>query len=276
MLNRLPLPRCFGFAAATIAVLPLPALAQAPHPLTSADRQRIDEIVHRMTLAEKLDYIGGEEMTIRAVPSVGLRALEMSDGPVGVRLDSGFPSTTYAGGIGLAASWDRELVKRVGAGIGRDARARGINFMLGPGVNIYRSPRNGRNFEYFGEDPFLASAIAGGYISGMQQQGASAPAKHYLGNNSEFLRHDSDTIVDDRTVREIYLPAFEAAVKQAHVGAVMDSYNLINGSHLSQNKHANIDILKDEWGFRGILMSDWTSTYDAVAAANGGPGLWRR
>ena len=123
----------------------------------------------------------------------------MSDGPVGVRSNSGFPSTTYAGGIGLAASWDRELAERVGAGIGRDARARGINFMLGPGVNIYRSPRNGRNFEYFGEDPFLTSNMAVGYITGMQEQGVSSTVKHYMGNNSEFLRHDSDSIIDPRT-----------------------------------------------------------------------------
>ena len=144
MLKRLPLLRSSSFILAlTCALVPV-AFAQAPHPLTSADRQRIDEIVHKMTLAEKLKYIGGNEMEIFPVPSVGLRALEMSDGPIGVRLDSGFPSTTYAGGIALAATWDREMAQRVGAGIGRDARARGINYMLGPGVNIFRSPRNGR------------------------------------------------------------------------------------------------------------------------------------
>lgn len=271
MLNRLPL----SCRVCTLILIAIPAIvpavrAQAPHPLTTADRQRIDEIIHRMTLAEKIDYIGGTGMGIRAVPSVHLRALEMSDGPVGVRLDSGFPSTTYAGGIGLAASWDRELAERVGAGIGRDARARGINFMLGPGVNIYRSPRNGRNFEYFGEDPFLTSQIAAGYITGMQQQGVSATIKHYLGNNSEFLRHDSDSIIDPRTMHEIYLPSFEAAVKKAHVGAVMDSYNFVNGVHSTQNPALNIDILRKEFGFEGTLMSDWDATYDGIAAANGG------
>jgi beta-glucosidase len=273
MFDRLPLLRSFAFTFAVSAVLALSANAQAPHPLTSADRQRIDEIVHKMTLAEKLDYIGGEDMTIRAVPSVGVRALQTSDGPVGVRLDSGFPSTTYAGGIGLAASWDRELAKRVGAGIGRDARARGINFMLGPGVNIYRSPRNGRNFEYFGEDPFLTSNIAVGYITGMQEQGVSSTIKHYVGNNSEFLRHDSDSIIDARTMHEIYLPSFEAAVKKAHVGAVMDSYNFVNGVHSTQNPHINLDILRKEFGFEGTIMSDWDATYDGVAAANGGLDL---
>ena len=270
MPNRLSLLRDSSLVFAAGAVLALSTHAQAPHPLTPADRQRIDEIGHKMTLAEKLDYIGGEEMTIRAVPSVGVRALQMSDGPVGVRLDSGFPSTTYAGGIALAASWDRELAKRVGAGIGRDARARGINFMLGPGVNIYRSPRNGRNFEYFGEDPFLTSNIAVGYITGMQEQGVSSTVKHYVGNNSEFLRHDSDSIIDARTMHEIYLPSFEAAVKKAHVGAVMDSYNFVDGVHSTQNPHINLDIMRKEFGFEGTIMSDWDATYDGVAAANGG------
>ncbi|MDQ1450544.1 MAG: beta-glucosidase [Acidobacteriaceae bacterium] len=270
MLKRLPLLRSFAFTFAASAVLALSANAQAPHPLTAADRQHIDEIVHKMTLAEKLDYIGGMEMTIRAVPSVNVRALQMSDGPVGVRLDSGFPSTTYSAGIGLAASWDRELAQRVGAGIGRDARARGINFMLGPGVNIYRSPRNGRNFEYFGEDPFLTSNIAVGYITGMQEQGVSSTIKHYVGNNSEFLRHDSDSIIDARAMHEIYLPSFEAAVKKAHVGAVMDSYNFVDGVHSTQNPHINIDIMRKEFGFEGTMMSDWDATYDGVAAANGG------
>src|SRR4051794_7332870 len=194
----------------------------------------------------------------------------MSDGPHGVRSNLGFPSTTYAVGIGLAASWDRELAKQVGAGIGTDARARGIHYMLGPGVNIYRSPRNGRNFEYFGEDPFLSAEIAVNYIQGMQAQGVSATIKHFLGNNSEYLRHDSDSIIDERTLREIYEPAFEAGVKRAHVGAIMDSYNLTNGQHLTQNGYFNTDLARKDWGFQGVMMSDWVATYDGVAAANGG------
>jgi beta-glucosidase len=250
-----------------------PAFAQAPHPLTAADQQKIDALIHGMTLDQKLDYIGGTGFAIRAVPSVNLPAIEMSDGPYGTRSNAGFPSTTYAAGIGLAASWDRDLAARVGAGIGRDARARGVNFMLGPGVNIYRSPRNGRNFEYFGEDPFLASNIAVGYITGMQQQGVSSTIKHFLGNNSEYLRHDSDSIIDERALREIYLPTFEAAVKKAHVGAVMDSYNFINGTHATQNSYFNIDIIRKEWGFKGIMMSDWDATYDGVGAANNGLDL---
>ncbi|HLI78101.1 MAG TPA: glycoside hydrolase family 3 C-terminal domain-containing protein [Acidobacteriaceae bacterium] len=244
--------------------------AQAPHPLTPAEQQHIDDILHKMTLAEKLDYIGGTGFAVRAMPGLDLPALEMSDGPYGVRSNAGLPSTTYSEGIGLAASWDRTLAGAVGAGIGRDARARGIHYMLGPGTNIYRSPRNGRNFEYFGEDPFLAGQMDIGYITGMQGQGVSATVKHYIGNNSEYLRHDSDSVIDERTLREIYLPPFEAAVKQAHVGAVMDSYNLINGLHATQNPVTNIDILRHDWHFPGTLMSDWDATYDAVGAANGG------
>lgn len=256
--------------AATLLLMPAAAFAQAPHPLDAAEQQKVDALVKQMTLQQKLDYIGGTGFAARAVPSLGIPALEMSDGPYGTRSNSGLPSTTYAAGINLAASWDRALAARVGAGIGRDARARGVHFMLGPGVNIYRSPRNGRNFEYFGEDPFLSGQIAVGYITGMQEQGVSATVKHYLGNNSEFLRHDSDSVIDERAVREIYLPAFEAAVKQGHVSAVMDSYNLIDGKHATQNGYFNTEIMRKEWGFSGVMMSDWDATYDAIGAANGG------
>lgn len=262
--------RTMSFTSIGMAILVVPARSQAPHAPTPAEVQRVDSLIQKMTLDQKLAYIGGTGFGLRAVPELGIPALNMSDGPYGVRSNSGFPSTTYAAGINLAASWDRELAARVGAGIGRDARARGVHFMLGPGVNIYRSPRNGRNFEYFGEDPFLSGQIAANYVDGMQKQGVSATVKHFLANNSEFMRHDSDSVVDERALREIYLPAFETAVKQGHVSAVMDSYNLINGQHATQNSYFNIDILRKEWGFTGVLMSDWDATYDGVAAANNG------
>lgn len=246
------------------------AAAQAPHALTPADSARVDAIVQKMTMEEKLAYIGGTGFAVRAMPALHLPALEMSDGPYGVRSNSGLQSTTYAAGIGLAASWDRDLATKVGKGIGHDGRARGVNYQLGPGTNIYKSPRNGRNFEYFGEDPYLAGEMVVGYITGMQSQGVSATVKHYDANNSEYLRHDSDSIVGERALREIYLPAFEAAVKRGNVGSVMDSYNLINGEHATQNTFLNIDVLRKDWGFKGTLMSDWDATYDAVGAANGG------
>jgi beta-glucosidase len=232
---------------------------------------RVASLLKQLTLEEKIDLIGGvDDFYIRANPKIGLPRLKMADGPVGVRNYG--PSTVF-GGIGLAATWDPDLIRRMGAVIGEDARARGVHFMLGPAVNIYRAPMNGRNFEYFGEDPFLAARTAVAYIQGVQSHGVSTTIKHFMGNNQEYDRHNGDSIIDERTMREIYLPTFEAAVKEAHVGAIMDSYNLINGVHMSQNGHLNTDIVKKEWGFSGIMMSDWTSTYDAVAAANSGLDL---
>jgi len=234
--------------------------------------KRANDILSKMTLEEKVDYIGGyKDFYVRPMGKLGLPALKMADGPIGVR-NYGL-STTYAGGIGLAASWNPEVARKVGEMIAHDAKARGVHFMLGPGVNIYRAPMCARNFEYFGEDPFLAAKTVVGYIEGMQSQGVSATIKHYMGNNSEFLRHDSNTIVDERTMREIYLPTFEAAVKVAKVGAIMDSYNLINGQHATQNDFINNQVAKKDWGFQGIIMSDWVATYDAVGAANGGLDL---
>ncbi|MGC1636364.1 MAG: glycoside hydrolase family 3 C-terminal domain-containing protein, partial [Candidatus Acidiferrales bacterium] len=251
-------------------VLAAPLAHSAPGNSDADVEQRVQAILSKMTLDQKLDMIGGyEDFYVRAYPDLGVPALRMADGPLGVR-NADPPSTLMAGGISLAASWDPALAEQEGIQIGRDARARGVHFMLGPAFNIYRAPMDGRNFEYMGEDPYLAGKIAVGYIEGMQSQGVSSTAKHFVANNSEFDRHNTDSIVDERTLREIYLPAFEAAVKEAHVRAVMDSYNLTNGTHMTQNAPLNIDILKKEWGFTGILMSDWTSTYDAVAAGNGG------
>jgi beta-glucosidase len=224
----------------------------------------------RLTLAEKIEMIHGvaDMILTPSVPKIGLPALKTSDGPMGVR--SWGPTTAYAAGIGLAASWDTTLAQRIGLSLGRDARARGVNFLLGPGVNIYRAPMNGRNFEYFGEDPYLAGQIAAHYILGVQSQNVVATVKHYDANNSEYDRNNINSIIDERTMREIYLPVFESAVTEGHVGAVMDSYNLINGEHASQNQYLNNEVLKKDWGFQGILMSDWGATYDGVAAANAG------
>jgi beta-glucosidase len=242
------------------------------HAASPEIERRVESILSRMTLEEKIDMLGGVDgFFIRGFPRLGLPRLKMADGPIGVRNDG--PATAMAAGIALAATWDPDLAQRVGNEIGRDARAKGVHFLLGPGVNIYRAPMNGRNFEYLGEDPFLASRIAVRYIEGVQSQGVSATIKHYMGNNSEFDRHNSDSMIDERTMREIYLPVFEAAVKEAHVGAVMNSYNLTNGVHMTQNKRLNTDVLKEEWGFDGILMSDWSSTYDGVEAANSGLDL---
>src|SRR4029077_12781152 len=151
--------------------------------------------------------------------------------------------------------------------------ARGVHFILAPGMNIYLAPMNGRNFEYFGEDPYLAARTAVNEIEGIQQQGVIATAKHFAGNNSEFARMTLSSDIDERTLREIYLPAFEASIKEAKVGAVMDAYNPVNGVYMTANGHLNDEILKKEWGFDGILMSDWGATHNGIAAANSGLDL---
>ena len=269
--------RCAKIAVLSLLSLNvIPALAQMSAPAKSAStsevEQRVESLLSRMTLEEKIDMLGGvNDFFIRGIPRLGVPRLKMADGPIGVRNYG--PATAMAGGIALAATWNPTLAERVGTEIGRDARAKGAHFLLGPGVNIYRAPMNGRNFEYFGEDPFLASRIAVGYIKGVQSQGVSATVKHFMGNNSEFDRHNTDSIIDERAMREIYLPVFEAAVREAHVGAIMDSYNLTNGTHLSQSGYLNTDVAKNEWGFGGIMMSDWFATYDGVAAANNGLDL---
>jgi beta-glucosidase len=241
--------------------------AAAP-PDTEVER-RVDSILSQMTLDEKVDLIAGVDfMYLRGVPRLGVPRLRMADGPMGVRNDG--PATAYAGGIALAASWNPALAERIGVEFGRDARARGVHFLLAPGVNIYRAPMAARNFEYLGEDPFLASRLAVSFINGVQSQGVSATIKHFAGNNSEFDRNNTDSIIDERTLREIYLPAFEAAVKEARVGAIMDAYNLTNGFYMSQHAYLNNVVAKKEWGFQGVIMSDWISTYDAIGAANGG------
>jgi beta-glucosidase len=253
-----------------VFVLSLSTCAQTPvHPDVE---RKVEAILSQLTSEEKIDLLGGMHFfDVGGVPRLGLPLLHTADGPFGVRNNG--PATVMAGGIALAATWNPALAERMGTQLGRDARAKGKHFLLGPGVNIYRSPLNGRNFEYFGEDPWLAARMAVAYVQGVQSQGVCATIKHFLGNNSEFGRHTTDSIIDQRTEREIYLPAFEAAVKNAQVCAIMDSYNLTNGAHMTQNGVLNNDIVKKEWRFRGIIMSDWDATYDTIGAANGGLDL---
>jgi beta-glucosidase len=247
------------------------APAQATPSKTDVEK-RVDSMLSKMTVDEKVEILGGiNDFYTRPIPRLGIPALKMSDGPMGVH-DYGL-TTAYPAGIALAASWDVDLTQRFGVAMGKDARARGVHFILAPGMNIYRAPMNGRNFEYFGEDPFLASRMAVAVIKGIQSQRVIATAKHFAGNNSEFARMTLSSDIDERTLREIYLPAFEASVKEANAGAVMDAYNLVNGAYTTANNHLNNEILKKEWGFDGILMSDWGATHNGVAAANGGLDL---
>lgn len=248
------------------------ALGQAPKPDSPEIEAQAQAMVAKLTLEQKIELIGGvDSMYTHPMPSIGLPRFKMSDASVGVRTWG--PTTAYAGGVGLAATWDTEFARTLGESLGKDARARSVNFLLGPGVNIARSAIGGRNFEYLSEDPYLNATIVVPYIQGVQSQGVIATVKHYALNNQEFNRHNASVDVDERTMREIYLPAFEAAVVKGHVDAVMNSYNLINGVHATQNEFLNLTVLKGDWGFRGILMSDWDATYDGIAAANNGLDL---
>ena len=263
----------FSFAIASLAAIllgcGLGAFAQAPVPDSQAIEAKAHDLVAKLTLEQKIELLGGVDgMFTHAAPSIGLPRFKMSDASVGVRTWG--PTTAYAGGVALAAAWDPALARKVGEGLGKDARARSVNFLLGPGVNIARSPIAGRNFEYLSEDPYLNATLVVPFIEGVQSEGVIATVKHYAVNSQEYNRHNVDAEVDERTLREIYLPAFEAAVTKAHVDSVMNSYNLVNGVHATQNEFLNLKVLKGEWGFQGILMSDWDATYDAVGAANNG------
>lgn len=241
--------------------------------ISSEHKARARELVEKMTLDEKIDYLSGEtSFTLRPVERLGIPRIRLADGPQGIRNHAPH-STLYPSGILLAATWNREMARRYGMSLGDDARARGVGILLGPGVNIYRSPLCGRNYEYMGEDPYLTSEMAVEYINGVQSRGVIATVKHFAGNNQEWSRHHASSDIDERTLNEIYFPAFRKAVQKAGVGAVMDSYNLINGVHATENRWLNIDMLRDAWGFDGLLMSDWTSVYSTVNAANNGLDL---
>jgi beta-glucosidase len=274
-INPFTQPFVFLVIACLFAMLPccaVSAFAQAPVPDSPQIEAKAHALVAKLTLEEKIELLGGvDNMFTKALPSINLPRFKMSDASMGVRTWG--PTTAYAGGAALAASWDPALARKLGEGLGRDSRARGVHFLLGPGVNIARSPLAGRNFEYLSEDPFLNATLVVPFIEGVQSQGVVATVKHYALNNEEYNRHNVNVEVDERTMREIYLPAFEAAVNQAHVDAVMDSYNLVNGAHATQNDFLNLKVLKGEWGFQSILMSDWDATYDGVAAANNGLDL---
>ena len=241
--------------------------------ITPEVEQRAREIVSRMTLQEKIEYISGyTSFSLRAIPRLGIPEIKLADGPQGIR-NHAPKSTLYPSGILSASTWNRELLYKLGQGLGQDAKARGVNILLGPGVNIYRAPLCGRNFEYFGEDPYLTGETAKQYILGVQSEGVIATIKHFVANNQEWSRHHASSDIDERTLHEIYFPAFRKAIQEANVGAVMNSYNLLNGVHATEHKWLNIDVLRNLWGFKGILMSDWTSVYSAVGAANAGLDL---
>lgn len=262
------LARMTGFHAALAFVLSSTLLTQHLHAATVD----VERLVAEMTDTEKVDFIGGvNDFDIRQIERLGIPKVTTSDGPMGVRAHG--EAEAYPAGIGLAASWDREVALAVGSAMGSEARSKNVRILLAPAVNIYRMPLCGRNFEYYGEDPYLAGQMAVPFIKGVQSQGVMACVKHYAANNQEFDRNNCSSDMDERTLHEIYLPAFHAAISEGHAATVMTSYNLVNGIHMSQNGYLVNDVLKGEWGFDGFVMSDWVSTYDGLACARNGLDL---
>ncbi len=241
--------------------------------ITQEHKDRAKALVEQMTLKEKVDFIGGYQDGFHMMPveRLGIPQIRLADGPQGVRNNT--KSTLFACGVAAAASWNQELAYEMGVALGQDSRARGVHILLGPGVNIYRSPLCGRNFEYMGEDPYLAARTAVGYIKGVQSQGVMATVKHFALNNQEHNRHHISSDADERTINEIYFPAFKAAVQEAKVGSVMTSYNLVNNVHAAESQYLTNETLRDEWGFEGIIMSDWTSTYSTLGCVKSGLDL---
>jgi len=283
---------------ASITLTPLPVRSQTgsvsgvhadalyKNPATPVD-QRVADLLARMTLEEKASMVAGSGwMESMPIERLGIPAIKIVDGPMGVRSWAGssaitsgpndphkITSTSFPAGVAMAASWDSDLVRREGRAIAQEVKALGRDMILGPTVNINRVPLWGRNFEGYGEDPFLAARLGVAYIKGVQGEGVIPSLKHFAANNEEFERHRIDETVDARTLHEIYLPAFKAAVQEADVWTVMSAYNLVNGTHCAESKALLDDILKKELGFKGFVISDWGSTYSTAATVNAGMDL---
>lgn len=241
-------------------------------------------IISKMTLEEKCSLLSGEgNFTTKAVKRLGIPSMFLSDGPHGIRkqegaadhlgLNASRPATCFPTAATVANSWDEGLAEEIGKMLGEEAAAQGVSVLLGPALNMKRSPLCGRNFEYFSEDPYLAGKIAAAYIRGIQSKGVAACPKHFAANNQETLRMHNDSVVDERTFREIYLTAFEIAVKEGNPLAIMSAYNRINGVYANENKKLLSDILVDEWGFSGIVVTDWGASNDWVEGIAAGSHL---
>ena len=254
-------------------------------PKTPVD-QRVADLLGRMTLDEKVAMLAGAGwMESVANERLGIPAIKMADGPLGVRSWLGssavtnapqsrvVTSTAFPAGIAMAATWDRDLVQRQGRAIGQETKALGRDMILGPTVNIARVPLWGRNFEGYGEDPYLAARLAVAFIHGVQAEGAIPSVKHFAANNAEYERHRIDETIDERTLHEIYFPAFKAAVQEGGVWSVMSAYNKVNGLYCAESPYLLRDVLKKQWGFKGFVISDWGSTYSTEGTVNAGMDL---
>lgn len=246
--------------------------------------QDIESLIAQLTVEEKISLLAGADFwhTI-PIPRLGIPALKVTDGPIGARgkeFEGGPRSAAFPCGSALAATWDTALVERVGAALADEVHAKGAHMLLAPTVNIHRSPLAGRNFECYSEDPYLTARMASAYIAGLQSKGVGACIKHFVGNDSEFERMSMSSEIAERPLREIYLRPFELAVRDVKPWAVMSSYNRVNGTYASESDTLLIDILKGEWGFDGIVISDWFGTYSPNVPQGGldlempGPARW--
>ena len=244
----------------------------------------VEEYLQKLTLAEKVSLLqGSSSWTTSAVPRVLLKSIFLADGPHGLRKQAGsadhlglnesIPATCFPTAATMANSWDPDLGQQIGRALGREAAASGVHVVLGPGLNIKRSPLCGRNFEYFSEDPYLSGKMAAAYIRGIQENGTAACPKHFAANSQELHRMSTDSVMDERTLREIYLTGFEIAVKEGHPKAIMASYNRLNGTYAYENPHLLQQILRKEWGFDGFVVSDWGACNDPAAATAAGGNL---
>jgi beta-glucosidase len=247
--------------------------------ISTPDREaRIDRLLQAMTLEEQVALLAGESFWLTVpIERLKIPAIKVSDGPNGARgggaLVGGVRAACFPVGIALAASWNTALVAEIGQALAEEALSKGARVLLAPTVNIHRSTLNGRNFECYSEDPYLSAQLAVAYINGLQSRGVGATVKHYVGNESEFQRMTISSEIDERTLREIYLPPFEAAVKDAQAWAVMAAYNRVNGISASEHRALLTDLLKNEWSFDGVVMSDWFATYSTAEALNAGLDL---
>lgn len=268
-------PALFGslWAAFSLATFTPSVQAQAT---PAAIEARINGLLGKMTQPEKLSMLaltsGGDALKLNTPPvdRLGIPSLRTCDAPEGVR-DG--PSTSFPMGIVMASTWNPALIQQLGAAIGEEAKAKNRQVIYGPCVNIHRTPQSGRDYENYSEDPYLTARLAVGYIEGMQSQGVSACVKHFVCNNQETHRHDINVIVDERTLHEIYLPAFEAAIKEAHVWSIMPAFNQVNGTWMAHNKLLIGDMLKTEWNWDGLVISDWGAVHDTTPAANAGTDI---
>lgn len=267
-----------------LSLVALPVLAQTPVYLDDSKpvEERVEDALSRMTLEEKIAVTHAQsKFCSPGVARLGIPEFWMTDGPHGIRPEVLWDEWDQAGWTNdscvafpaltcLAATWDTDMSMLYGKSIGEEARYRNKTVLLGPGVNIYRTPLNGRNFEYMGEDPYLAGCMVVPYVQGVQQNGVAACVKHYALNNQEVNRHTTNVIVDDRALYEIYLPAFKAAVQEGKAWSIMGAYNLYKGQHACHNQYLLNDILKGEWGFDGVVVSDWGGVHDTDQAITNG------